>query len=145
MEKQIKINVKSVFASGFVAGITILVVGAGLIPIIGDQMDQVLASRTLPPLSPGAMVFFAFNSIILGMAIVLFYALVHSKFEKKWKAIIMVTLSFWFFTYFLSNAALVAYGFMPFQLVAIGTAWGLLEFLTASIIGSKLYKEVKEK
>ncbi|MDA3953744.1 MAG: hypothetical protein PF485_08860 [Bacteroidales bacterium] len=145
MDKQININIKSVFTSGLVAGITILTVGAGLIPIVGDQMDQVLASRNIPPLSPGSMVFFAFNSMIFGQAIVLFYALVHSKFKKKCNAIIVVTLSFWFFTYFLSSAALVAYGFMPLPLVAIGTAWGLLELFVATIISSKLYKDVKVK
>jgi hypothetical protein len=32
---------------------------------------------------------------------------------------------------------------MPFSLSAIGTAWGVLEVLAASIVGSKLYKEVK--
>jgi hypothetical protein len=106
-------------------------------------MDAVLESRSLPPLSNGAMGFFAFVSITFGISVIWLYALIHSKFKSKLKAAIVSAIIFWFYAYFLPNAALVAYGFMPFSLSAIGTAWGVLEVLAASIIGSKLYKEVK--
>jgi len=140
MDKQININIKSVFTSGLVAGITILAVGAGLIPIVGDQMDKALENLSVPPLSNGAMAYFATISIILGIAIMGVYALIQHKFESKLKAAVTVSIIFWFFTYFWSNAALVAYGFLPLKLVAVGTAWGLLELLAASLVGSKLYK-----
>jgi hypothetical protein len=137
------INVKSVFTSGLVAGIIIIIIGLGLVPILGNQMDAVLESRSLPPLSNGAMSFFAFVSITFGISVIWLYALIHSKFKSKLKAAIVSAIIFWFYAYFLPNAALVAYGFMPFSLSAIGTAWGVLEVLAASIVGSKLYKEVK--
>ena len=137
------INVKSVFTSGLVAGIIIIIIGLGLVPILGNQMDAVLESRSLPPLSNGAMGFFAFVSITFGISVIWLYALIHSKFKSKLKAAIVSAIIFWFYAYFLPNAALVAYGFMPFSLSAIGTAWGVLEVLAASIVGSKLYKEVK--
>ena len=38
---------------------------------------------------------------------------------------------------------MVVYGFMPVRLTVIGTFWGLSELILASIVGSKLYKEVK--
>jgi len=47
-------------------------------------------------------------------------------------------------TYFLSNASLIVYGFMPVRLTVIGTIWGLGELLLAGIVGSKLYKEEKQ-
>lgn len=140
-----KINVKSVIVSGFVAGIIIIISGVGMIPLVGNQMNEVLETRSLPPLSNGAMVYFAIMSIILGISMVWFYAFVQSNFQSKLKVAIVISLITWFLTYFWSNAALVAYGFMPFQLAAIGTAYGLLELILASIIGSKLYKEVKQK
>jgi len=138
-----KINIKSLLTSGFVTGLTIMIVGGGLVPIVGSQMDEVLKNRLLPPLSNGAMVYFAFNSIVLGIGVIGFYALINSIINSKVKAVILTSLLFWFFTYFLANAALVAYGFMPIGLTIIGTAWGLLELLIGVMIGSKLYKETK--
>jgi hypothetical protein len=137
-----KFNLKSLFISGLAAGIIIMIIGFGLVPILGNQMNEVLESRTLPPLSKGAMGFFAFVSLTNGFSVVIFYTLLRSKFQSKLKAAVVGSLVLWFFVYFLSNAALVAYGFMPFHLVVIGTAWGLLELLTAGIVGSRLYKEV---
>jgi hypothetical protein len=49
----------------------------------------------------------------------------------------------WFLAYFFSNAAKVAYGFLPVRLTAIGTAWGLVEVLLAGWIGSRLYREMQ--
>lgn len=139
------INLKSVFTSGFVAGIIINIIGLGLVPIVGNQMDEVLKSLSLPALGLGAMIYFPIWSLMLGILIMWIYAFIQSKFESKLKAAIVVSLVVWFLAYFSSGAALVAYGFMPLPLVAIGTLWGLLELLLASIIGSKLYREVKQK
>ena len=137
------INVKSAFTSGLVAGIIIIIIGFGLVPILGNQMNAVLESRSLPPLGIGAVVFFPIMSITFGISIVWLYALIQSKFKSKLKAAFVSAIIIWFYAYFLPNAALVAYGFMPFSLTAIGTAWGILEVLIASIIGSRLYKEIK--
>ena len=143
MENKMTINVKSVFTSGLIAGIIIIIIGFGLVPILGNRMNEVLESRSLPPLSNGAMGFFALVSITFGISVVWLYALIQSRFKSKLKAAIVSALTFWFYAYFLPNAALVAYGFMPFTLCAIGTAWGVLEVLPACIVGSRLYKEVK--
>ena len=140
-----KINVKSLFTSGFVTGIIIMIVGGGLVPIIGNQMDEVLKNRLLPPLSNGAMVYFAFNSILLGIGVMGFYSLIKTIINTRLWAVILTSLLFWFFTYLLANAALVAYGFMPLGLTIIGTAWGLLELLIGVLIGSFLYKDAKQK
>lgn len=140
-----KINVKSLFTSGAVTGIIIMIVGGGLVPIIGNQMDEVLKNRLLPPLSNGAMVYFAFNSIVIGIGVIGFYALIKTIIKSRLRSVIITSLLFWFFTYFLANAALVAYGFMPLGLTVIGTAWGLLELFLGVLIGSMLYKDVKHK
>lgn len=136
-----RINVKSAFTSGLIAGIIIIIVGFGLVPILGNQMNAVLESRSLPPLSNGAMVFFAFVSVTFGISVIWLYALIQSGFKSKLKAAVVSAMIFWFYAYFLPNAALVAYGFMPFTLSAIGTAWGILEVLTACIVASRMYKE----
>lgn len=137
------INVKSLFLSGIITGIIILIVGGGLVPIIGNQMDEVLKSRLLPPLSYGAMIFFAFCSIINGIGSIGLYVLIKNSVKSRLRAIIITSLLFWFFVYFLANSANVAYGFMPLKLTVIGTIWGLLEFFLGVLVGSKLYREVK--
>jgi hypothetical protein len=142
---KIKINLISLFIGGIAAGITVLIVGAGLVPILGNQMNELLQSRLLPPLSKEAMIFFAFCSLIFGFSVTCFYALFRTKFRSRAGAIITVALVFWFFVYFLSNAALVAYGFMPFHLVVTGTAWGLLELVSATLVGSFFYIKAGEE
>lgn len=138
-----KINVKRLFISGAVAGIIIMTVGGGLVPLIGNQMDEVLKNRLLPPLTSGAMAFFAFNSMALGIGVMGFYALIKTLINAKLWAVVVTSLLFWFFTYLLANSALVAYGFMPLGLTVIGTAWGLLELLSGVWIGSMLLKDIK--
>lgn len=144
-KQKMKINVKSLITSGVVTGLIIMIVGGGLVPIIGNQMDEVLKNRLLSPLSNGAMVYFAFNSIVLGIGVIGFYALIKTIISSRVMSVIITSLLFWFFTYFLANAALVAYGFMPLRLTIIGTAWGLLELLIGVFIGSMLYKDIKQK
>jgi hypothetical protein len=140
-----KINVKSLFLSGTITGTIIMIVGGGLVPIVGNQMDEVFKNRLLPPLSNGAIIYFAFNSIVMGIGVMAFYALIKNSIKSRLRAITITSLLFWFFTYFLANAALVAYGFMPLGLTIIGTAWGFLELIIGVMIGSKIYKDVKPK
>ena len=134
------INVKSFIASGTAAGITIIIVGIGLVPILGNRMDIALEKLSVPPLSNAAMAYFGTTSFLLGMAIMWIYALVHQNFKTSFRAAFTIALFFWFFTYFWSNAALVAYGFLPWGIAVIGTVYGLIELILAGIIGSKIYR-----
>lgn len=138
-----KMNVKSLLLSGIVAGIVILITGGGLVPIIGHQMDEVLKNRLLPPLSVGDMAYFAFVSMANGFGVAALYVLLHHAIKSRLKAVFATAVIFWFFGYFLSGGALVAYGFMPLGLTVIGTAWGILELLAGTVAVSYLYKERK--
>ncbi len=135
-----KMNVKRLLLSGIAAGILIMLVGGGLVPIIGHQMDAVLKNRLLPPLSGGAMAYFAFVSMANGFGVAALYVLLHHAIKSRLKAVFAAAVLFWFFGYFLSGGALVAYGFMPLGLTVIGTAWGILELLTGTLAVSFLYK-----
>ena len=137
------INVKSVITSGLVSGLIINLSAISMVPVVGNEMDEVLASRGLPPLSNMAMLYFSMLSFIFGISLVWLYALVKEQLGAGTKTALIVSLIFLFLTYFLSNVSLVVYGFMPVRLTVIGTAWGLGELILASIVGSKLYKEVK--
>jgi hypothetical protein len=138
------INFRSVLFTGFICGIIILISALSMVPAVGNKMDEILASRGLPPLSKWAMVFFCFVSICNGILLVFFYSLLKQLFVSKLKTVIVSSLIVFFFIYFLSSASLVAYGFMPLKFTIIGTAWGLGELLLAGLVSSKLYKEVKQ-
>lgn len=138
------INLKSVLFTGLISGIIILISALSMVPVVGNEMNEILASRGLPPLSNRAMAFFCFVSISNGILLVSLYAILKPQFVSKIKTAIISALIVFFFSYFLSNASLVAYGFMPLKFTIIGTAWGLGELLLAGVVGSGLYKEVKE-
>ena len=140
-----KINVKSVVTSGLISGLTISLSAITMVPVVGNEMDLVLANRSLPPLSNLAMLYFGILSLINGISLVLVYAIVKELFGGGLKTALIVSLIFWFLTYFLDNMSLIAYGFMPVRLTVIGTVWGLAELLLAGIVGSRLYKEPKQK
>ena len=137
------INMKSVFTSGLISGLLISISAIGMVPVVGNEMDLVLASRGLPPLSHLAMSYFVFVSLSMGVFLVWLYALAKDKLGSRIRTAVTLSVVVWFIVYFLGNVSLVAYGFMPVRLTVIGTAWGLGEMLLAGIVGSYLYKEKK--
>jgi hypothetical protein len=138
------VNIKSVITSGLVSGLLINLSAITMVPVVGNEMNNVLACRGLPPLSNMAMVYFSAISFIFGMVLVLLYAVLKVHMGSGIKTAMILSVLFWFMTYFLSNVSMVVYGFMPVRLTVIGTAWGLGELLLAGIVGSRLYKEVKQ-
>lgn len=140
-----KINVKSVITSGLIAGLIISLSAITMVPVVGNEMDQVLESRGLPPLSNMDMLYFVGLSFINGIALILLYALVKERLGAGIRTAVIVSVVFWLLTYFFSSISLIVYGFMPVRLTVIGIIWGLGELLLAGIVGSKLYKEVKQK
>ena len=145
MKMKKEIEFKNIIICGLLAGFLILIIGACLFPILGNQMDEILASRGVSPMGTGSMIYFAIISLVLGIAIITIFALIENQIKSKQKAIIIISLFFWFFTYFWSNSALVAYGFMPFSFVVIGTLWGLLEIYIAALFGTKLYDKLNKE
>jgi hypothetical protein len=137
------INVKSVLFTGLISGIVILISGLSMVPAVGNEMDEILADRGLPPLSNWAILFICFVSICNGIFLVLLYSLLRPLFVSKIRSAFISSLIVFFFTYFLGNVSLVVYGFMPLKFTIIGTAWGLGELLVAGMVASKLYREAK--
>ncbi|HET9929330.1 MAG TPA: hypothetical protein VFQ35_01525, partial [Polyangiaceae bacterium] len=68
------INLKRVLVGGLVAGLTVAVCGAALVPIVGDEMREALSRLRLPPLTPGAMAYFGLVSLVIGLVLVWLYA-----------------------------------------------------------------------
>lgn len=137
------INSKSVITSGMVSGVIINISAVAMVPMVGNEMDMVLANRGLPPLSAIAMAYFGIISLVIGVILVWLYAVAKAQLGPGMKTAAIVSITVWFLAYFLSNVSMVVFGFMPIRLTVIGTAWGLVELLLAGIIGTRLYKERK--
>lgn len=52
---------------------------------------------------------------------------------------VVASIIIWVLAYLINNVSLAVYGFMPVRLAIIGSIWGLLELLLASIIASRLH------
>jgi hypothetical protein len=135
------INLKSVLISGLIAGLIINISGITMVPVVGDQMTDVLSSRGLPPLGTSSMLFFSFVSFVFGLSLVFLYSILIPHLRSRIKAALISSLIVWFIAYFLANVSLAVYGFMPLRLVIIGTIWGLGELLIAGLAGMRLYKD----
>lgn len=135
------INYRRVVVGGLAAGMIIIVSGMLMVPVVGPQMDAALRARNVPPLSGGAMAWFVAWSLVLGLSLVWLYAAVQPRLGPGPMTAVKVALVVWLLSYFGANVALVAYGFLPGSLTAIGTAWGLVELVLAGQAGARLYHE----
>ncbi|HBZ26568.1 MAG TPA: hypothetical protein DEO54_10115 [Rikenellaceae bacterium] len=61
-----EINLKSVFTTGLVAGLVISLSAISMVPVVGNEMDVVLAIRGLPPLSNLAYGFMPVKLTVIG-------------------------------------------------------------------------------
>jgi hypothetical protein len=134
-------NLKRVLGGGLAAGAVIILSAITMVPVVGNQMDAVLAARNLPPMSGGAMAFFGVVSLANGILLVWLYAAMRPRLGAGPKTAAVASLLLWFVGYFLANVSMVMYGFMPVMLTVIGTAWGLGEMLLAGQFGAWIYRE----
>jgi len=139
------INLKGVITSGLVAGIIISISAITMVPVVGNEMDTVLANHGLPPLSNLDMVYFCFVSLIYGISLIFLYAALKPQFKSKTKTIIITSLIVWILANVIGNVANVVYGFMPVKLTVIGIIWGLMEFLLGTLVASRLYERNSKK
>lgn len=139
-------KLKKIITYGLIAGAIVSISALGMVPVVGNEMDTVLANRGLPPLSNMAMAYFCCISLLFGIALIFLYTVLKPLFRSQLKAAVIASAVVWVLAYLINNVSLAVYGFMPVRLAIIGTAWGLLELLLASIIASKLYeRRIKAK
>ena len=131
-----------VVKGGLVAGLIINVGETILnVPLAGEDLAQALEARNLPPVGGGAIAYFVVMCFLLGILMVWTYAAVRPRLGAGPKTAVIVALLAWFMTLVWSGGAQVAMGIMPMGLTLFGLAWGLVEFVIASIAGARLYRE----
>jgi len=113
MENSIhSINLKSVKLSGFLAGIIMLISAVTMVPVVGNEMDNALAIRGLPPLSDLSMVYFAMLSIVNGVFMLFLYSLIKPYFLNKTKAALVSSFIVWIIAYLLSISLVQNYALL---------------------------------
>lgn len=136
------IQIGRVIAGGLVAGLIVNIGETILnVPLAGAAMEQALQARNLPPVGGGAIAYFVVMCFLLGILIVWTYAAVRPRLGPGPKTAVIVALLAWFMTLVWSGGSQVAMGVMPLRLTLLGLAWGLGEFVIASVVGARLYRE----
>jgi len=137
-----KINFGRALLGGIVAGL-ILNIGEWLLNgvILHDQMQEFFKRCGFAQPGTNFLVVAVAITFVLGIVIVLGYAAIRSRFGAGPKTAIIAALFAWFGIYLYQNVIGFGLGIMPAKTFAIAIAWGLAEYIIATMIGAALYKE----
>jgi hypothetical protein len=136
------IQKRRVILGGLAAGLIINIGETILnVALAGEELAQALQARNLPPVGGAAIGYFVVMCFVLGVLMVWTYAAIRPRFGPGVKTAVIVAVLAWFMTLVWSGGAQVAMGIMPLSLTIFGLVWGLVEFIIASLVGAKLYRE----
>ena len=137
-----KINIGRVLLGGLVAGL-ILNIGEWVLNgvVLAKDMKEFFAKCNLPEPGPNFLVIAVGITFVLGIVLVLGYAAIRSRFGPGPKTAIIAALFAWFGIYLYQNLIGFGLGIVPMRLLLIALAWGLVEYILASLAGAALYKE----
>ena len=137
-----RINYVSVLVAGLVAGV-VLNIGEFLLNgvVLAKQMEEAFRRYNVQPPGTTFMVVAVVLTFVLGIVLVLVYALIRPRLGPGPKTAIVASLILWFaisvYTGILSGVLFE----VPSNLILIGMVWALVEYALAAIAGAWLYKE----
>jgi hypothetical protein len=136
-------NLGRVILGGLVAGL-VMNVGEFVLNgvILHNAMVEWGTKHNLPP-EPNATFFVIAIGLtfMLGIVMIAAYALIRSRVGPGPRTAIIAALLMWFGIYFYSGVINGIILKIPTNELAIGIAWGLVEYAVAAIAGAWLYKE----
>ena len=137
-----KINMGRVLLGGLVAGL-ILNIGEWVLNgiVLAKDMKDFFTKCNLPEPGPNFLVIAVGITFVLGIVMVLGYAAIRTRFGPGPKTAIIAALFAWFGVYLYQNLIGFGLGIVPLRLMLIALAWGLVEYILASLAGAALYKE----
>jgi len=137
-----RMNVKSVFIGGLLAGLIINISETILnIPVLGAQSEAAMKALNLPAVGTGPIVVFIIGGFVLGLILVWLYAAIRPRFGPGPKTAIIAAMILWFLAYLWPSLGTGLLGFMPMKLLFVSVAWGLAEVILAALAGGAVYKE----
>ena len=136
------INIGRVLLGGLIAGV-VLNIGEFVLNdfVLGAQMKDFMATHRFNEPGGSFIALAVGLTFVLGIVIVLGYAAIRTRFGAGPKTAIIAALFAWFGIYFYSgliNGVLFA---IPPGTIALVLAWGLVEYVLATLAGAVLYKE----
>jgi hypothetical protein len=136
------INLSRVVLGGLLAGL-VIDIGEFLLNgvLFAEEMQQAAARLNLPPVGGGAIAVFMVMGFALGIAMIWVYAAIRPRFGPGVRTALCAGAVTWFLAYAYASVGYGLMGIFPARLLIIGSAWGLMEMLAASVAGAWLYQE----
>lgn len=137
-----KINIGRVLLGGLVTGL-ILNIGEWVLNgiVLAKDMQDFFKKCGLPEPGPNFLVIAITITFVLGIVIVFGYAAIRPRFGPGPKTAIIAAVLAWFCVYLYQNLIGFGLGIVPIRLLVIALAWGLVEYILATLAGAALYKE----
>jgi hypothetical protein len=137
-----RINMGRVVVGGLLAGLLINVSEAILNGVLfGEENNAALAALNRPPMDNGMIVWFVILGFGLGIVAVWLYAAIRPRFGPGVRTAVLASLAVWVLAYLYPNTFIAVMGLFPKRLMVIGTVWGLVEVVVATIAGAWAYTE----
>lgn len=136
------INLGRVLLGGVLAGL-VLNIGEFLLNdlFLAKEIQQFYARSGLTPPGASFLVVAVTLTFVMGIVLVLLYALIRSRLGPGIKTAIIAGLLMWFPVYVYTGIVNgMALG-VPFKFILMAMAWGLVEYLLAAIVGGWVYRE----
>jgi len=136
------INFGRALVGGLIAGV-VLNIGESLLNtvVLGKQMEEFFRRFQVPPPGSGFIALAVVMTFILGIVMVVLYALIRPRLGPGPKTAVIGAVILWFGIYFytgiLNGVALA----IPPNLIIIGMVWGLVEYIVAALAGAWYYRE----
>ena len=137
-----KINTGRVVLGGLLAGL-VLNIGEFVLNdiILGSQMKDFLARHNFPEPSGRFIAVAVGLTFVMGIVLVLVYALIRSRLGPGVNTAIIAGIVGWFGVYFYTGIVNGVLFDLPLVTICIGLVWGLVQYTLAAIAGAWLYKE----
>lgn len=136
------INVGRWLAGGVVAGLVIwLIEGAASVLYMDDMRAALDAHGITFEMSAAMWVLSILVSLLLGLALVFFYAAARPRFGPGPRTAVIVAVGLWVAGYLLSLIGYYMLGLYPGGMLVLWGVIGLVEMIVAAVAGAWIYRE----
>lgn len=136
------INFGRALLGGLLAGL-VLNIGEFLLNevVLGKQMEEFFRKVQVPPPGGSFIALAVIMTFILGIVLVVLYALIRSRLGPGPKTAVIAALIMWFGVYLYTGIINGVPLAIPLNLIVIGMVWGLVEYIIGAIAGAWYYRE----
>jgi hypothetical protein len=136
-----RINGKRIVLGGIVAAV-IVNVGEGLLGLLlkrdYEAAIRALGIRMEPDLATLLPIAWSF---VVGILAIWLYAAIRPRYGPGPRTAVRAGLALWAFSTVTFSVAMASLRIFPARLMAIATAWSLVEIIVAVVVGASLYRE----